>query len=1096
MPLNAKQKEAVETIQGPLLVLAGPGTGKTHLLSARVENILNVTDTNPENILCLTFTENGASNMRERLASTIKDEARKIEIHTYHSFGSDLLNSYKNYAESFDRNLETPISDVKQYKIVKEIQDELKASDILKTAKIKDLIDTISSAKGARFTGDELIFIADKNEKLSEKINKDVQEVFVNAPKGARFEKAVNEVYLPLLEVFVKYISKENILREVEPISNVLARTLKDVIGAEREQEKPSTKPLTSWRNKNFEKDDEGNFRLKDRVSNKKLRSFGNVMNKYSEHLEKEGLFDFDDMIQQAITVLSKDEGFRKTCQERFQYILLDEFQDTNPSQAEIIRLLTDYEEPNVMAVGDDDQAIFEFQGADASNLLNFQSFYNAKVVNLEENYRSKQEILDFSRKIADQITDSFSKKRGVSKNLKAFRGTGGKIAQHEFLTADQEYQFVADEIEKLIENGVEQKEIAVIAPKHKFILPLIPFLKESEKINIAYEKRDNIFEDTRISEIIRMAKFVFGLSQGKDVSSKLLEILSFPFWDIPADLAVQTVYYSKNSSKTPLDYLSGSENEKLKELAKFLAKLAMLSFDSSLELILDCIVGTVPVDDYRSPFLEFYSKELGDYDNFELYENLAILKEALRGYSSERNLKLKDFVEMVEDYDAAGFGLTNTSPYRDSEDAIQILTSHKSKGLEYKYVFLVATDNLNWGPAKGNNNEMTLPKNLEHIRHTGATDDERLRLLFVAITRAKDAVILTSSLKNFAGKSPARLTYLQEYTDEKKNLISPFVPPEGEYKVLCHYEDLQQLRKVVDLRKTWRSAYVKQTPELRPILLKRMERYRLSATDLTSFVDITYAGPMKFYEKRILLCPQEPADSSMLLGTFVHKVFEKVTKEHVSDEEAIEFFREELKNTFLTDKEQKDLSEKGEASLKVALVKFGHLLRDERAKAETDFGPENIYIKNTPALGKVDLMIVDKNEKTIEIFDYKTGKYKDGNWGSDVGLLKYYLQLWFYKLLLNNSKNYKDFEVIKGHILFVSPDFDGKVYDKELDFRTDKVMDGLEIQKLVEAVYMFVSSLKFLDFEELCVEESKENGAKEMKDFINLLLEKYSEIN
>ena len=95
MPLNAKQKEAVETIQGPLLVLAGPGTGKTHLLSSRVEYILKNTDTNPENILCVTFTENGASNMRERLLSVVGAAARKIEIHTYHAFGVDLLNTYK-----------------------------------------------------------------------------------------------------------------------------------------------------------------------------------------------------------------------------------------------------------------------------------------------------------------------------------------------------------------------------------------------------------------------------------------------------------------------------------------------------------------------------------------------------------------------------------------------------------------------------------------------------------------------------------------------------------------------------------------------------------------------------------------------------------------------------------------------------------------------------------------------------------------------------------------------------------------------------------------------------------------------------------------
>ena len=126
MPLNAKQKEAVEYIEGPLLVLAGPGTGKTHLLSARVEYILKNTDTNPENILCLTFTENGASNMRTRLASTVGAAARRINIHTYHAFGADLLAQYKNYATTVLRNLDSTIDEVMQYKIVKEIQSLLR----------------------------------------------------------------------------------------------------------------------------------------------------------------------------------------------------------------------------------------------------------------------------------------------------------------------------------------------------------------------------------------------------------------------------------------------------------------------------------------------------------------------------------------------------------------------------------------------------------------------------------------------------------------------------------------------------------------------------------------------------------------------------------------------------------------------------------------------------------------------------------------------------------------------------------------------------------------------------------------------------------
>ena len=1101
MTLNSKQKEAVEYLEGPLLVLAGPGTGKTHLLSARVENILKKTDTNPENILCLTFTENGATNMRLRLLSTVREAARKLQIHTYHAFGADLLSQYKNYAEKYDRELDEPIDDVKKYRMIKKIQGELPAMNILKRGAVKDIISTISSAKSARLTPGDLIKIAEMNESLSAELNFEISPILGAARKGARYSEAVKEVYFPIFEILQKHFSKKPILKDIEAVANPLGKELAEIISEEDARleagEKVSVKGLTAWRNANFELDDKGEWRLKDRISNKKLRAVGEVMEKYQVMLEKEGLYDFDDMIEEAIKMLKKDRGFRLTLQERFQYILLDEFQDTNPSQAEIIKLLTDYEKPNVMAVGDDDQAIFAFQGAEASNLLTFQQFYKAKVVNLEENYRSKQEILDFSRKIADQIEDSFAKKQNVPKILKAFKGKGAELSRHEFLTNDQEYQFVTDEILKLIKAGVKQSEIAIIAPKHKYIAPILPFLKESGKINIAYERRDNIFEDVRLSEILTLSRFVYDLSQGKNISSRLLEILAFPFWKIPAGEAISTVFRAKNDHKAGLDYLLKSESKKIKEVGEFLAKLAMVSFDTPLELMIDYMVGTVELDDFRSPFLEFYAKEQGDYETFELYENLAVLKQALESYVSgrEKGVRLKDLVEMAKDYEEAEIALTNTSPYRDSEDAVQIVTAHKSKGLEYTYVFLVAVDHMSWGKGKGNNNLLSLPKNMLQIRHTGVTDDERLRLFFVAITRAKTVLCITNSLKDFSGKSPARLEYLGEYEDENGDVISPYIREDGKYKIKQHYDDLRELRKVVDLRKTWRSAYAKHSPELKPILLKRMENYRLTASDLTSFVDITFGGPMIFYQNKVLLTPQPPADANITFGNLLHSVFEKVTNEKISDATAIKMFRSEAEKTDLTETEVKDLLEGGEVSLKISLETFGDLLRAQNSRAEVDFRAEHLTVEGIPVTGKIDHIQVNDEKKTIEIFDFKTGTYHKEKWGSVSSLYRYSLQLGFYKLILEASPRYKNYKVTKGHILFVRPDDEGKVYDKELDFDEFERKEEPKLKAMMVAVYHQATTLEFLDDEELRIEPDKKRSFKEVKEFIALLLEKSGKI-
>lgn len=1131
MPLNEKQKEAVEYIEGPLLVLAGPGTGKTHLLSARVEHILKTTDTNPENILCLTFTENGASNMRTRLVSMVGTAARKLNIHTYHAFGANIIAQYKDYAENFERNLDAPIDEVMQYKIVKEIQEDLSALDILKSGATADIVSTISSAKSARLSGEDLIKIADENEKLSEELNREISPILEVAKRGARYNEAIEATYLPILEILAKHLSKKTIVKDIEPVANILARDLKRIIETEEAKGRPMMTELGRWKRATFEKDDEGKYRLKDRVANKKLRSLGKIMKLYDERLKEGGLFDFADMIEQAIAALKKDRGFRLTCQEKYQYILLDEFQDTNPSQFEIIKLLTDYEKPNVMAVGDDDQAIFEFQGADASNLLTFKEHYNAKVVNLEVNYRSNQEILDLSRVIANQIEDSFAKKQGVKKNLTAFKGEGAEISRHEFLTSDGEYSFVAKEIEKLIDSGVPQKEIAIIAPKHKYIAPILPFLKEGGKINVAYEKKDNLFEDPRLAEILTLARFVYDLSLGKNISSRLLEILSFPFWDIPPEEAIACIFEAKQAHKAGIEYLTKSEQPKLKKLGQFIAKLAMSSFDTPLELMLDYMVGTVPVAlpgeisetadeaevskegallrnfvEFRSPFVEFYAKEQGDYETFELYENLAVLKEAMLAHTKAKTPRLKDLVTLLDDYKLAGASLMNTSPYRDSEDAVQIVTAHKSKGLEYEYVFLVATDNLSWGKAKGNNNMLVLPKNVVQIRHTGATEDERLRLFFVAMTRAKKVLVMTNSLKNFSGKSPARLDYLEEYESEG-DVISPHIPvkgrkipPEGMfpeyirqdtgYKVKLHYEDMTEVRREIDLRKSWRAAYLKLKPELSPILVKRMEDYKLSASDLTTFIDIAFGGPMEFYATRVLKTPQEPPTEATVFGTLMHEVFEKITNSGISDEEARELYRKEAEEADLTEKETKNLLEKGETALRISLETFGETLRAQNSRGEVDLRKEYIEVEGVPVVGKLDHIEVDDEKKTIEIFDFKTGKYHKEKWGSVNVLYKYSLQLLFYKLLVEGSTKYKKYKVTRGHILFVTPDEEGKVYDKVFEYG-DAEAEEKELRKIIKAVYKQATSLEFLDIPELRVEADKKRDVKEIKEFVKVLVEK-----
>ncbi len=1064
MGLNKNQKKAVEYLSGPLLVLAGPGTGKTQLLSSKVAYILENTDTNPENILCLTFTETGAKNMRERLKTMIGKDAMKVNIGTYHAFGSEILAQYKNYSPDYDRKLDSAIDEVGQYKIIKSIQDSLPGNDILRGDPIKDIISVIGETKAAGLSEDDLSKIAKQNTEdskvLSETISPLLKEV---VPRN--FEASYENAYRPIYDLISKYSESSSIiLKNIERTISILARDLKQAIIEAKSSQK--IKPLSTWKDKYFEKDQKGEYRLKDRVANKKLSSIAHVMEKYEKYLQENGLYDFNDMIEEAVKVLEADDGFRMTLQERYQFIMLDEFQDTNPSQFMIVKKLTDYEKPMIMAVGDDDQAIYEFQGALSSNLTDFQEHYNAEVIPLVENYRSTQEILDFSREIIRQASDRFADKELFSHQLSP---KDSQIHRLEFMSSDMEYGFIADEVSKLIKSGVKQSEIAIISYKRKYFEPLLPYLKEHEEINIAYEQQSDLFEDEKIHQILTLARFMYELANDKKISVPILEILTYPCLGLPAIDSIKLISKAKKEKRSIFDVMSAYENSAFKEVTEWFSDLAVKSFNEPLTVFLGHFVERIE------------ALKMDEYERFRFYENLASLRGKLAKHFGDKNLKLEDLIEMVNDYEAAGMPLSSTSPYRDADEAVSILTAHKAKGLEFEYVFIISADHTAWGKGKGNNNLLALPKNLMQIRHTGTTDGEKLRILYVALTRAKKCLYITNSLHDFNDKSPERLEYLNEYV-EGDEVISPFLP---NHKVKLIYDSLNFKKKEENL-KNWLKTYVAYSPDMRAIYKERIQNWRMSASSLTSFIDIVYAGPEAFFKTYILQAPREPETEALAFGTLIHSVFEAVTNQKISDNEAINLFLSELSKHDLPPEVTQKLREKGPIDLSISLTQFGNVLR--RGVAEVDFASEKLSIEGVPIVGKIDHLLIDEDSKTIEIYDFKTGGYHKEKWQAHATLYKYMLQLGFYKLLLNKSAKYRNYKVLRAHILFVTPDKDGEVYDKVYEFEDETEK---ELIRLMKAVYGIVLSLKFLDDPEIFIAADAGRGIKDIKSFIALLLEK-----
>lgn len=1067
MPLNENQRKAVEYLDGPLLVLAGPGTGKTQLLSEKVAYILKHTDTNPENILCLTFTDAGAMNMRERLKTVIGQDALKVNIGTYHAFGSEILAQYKNYSEDYNRQLDSPIDEITQFKIIKDIQDNLPGNDILRGDKVKDIMGVISEAKKAGLTDDDLVKIAKKNMEDSEILSNAISPLLLNVVPY-KFKESLEGAYQPIHELLKDYSDMKPITKNIERSIAAMARELNDAMATALD--KGSVGALSKWKDDYFEKDEKGNYRLKDRIRNKKLLSVANVMKKYQDYLNENGLFDFNDMIEEAVRILNTDTGFKLTLEERYQFILLDEFQDTNPSQFAIVKAITDYEKPNIMAVGDDDQAIFEFQGALSSNLSDYQKYYSAEVIPLVENYRSTQEVLDFARKIINQAPDRFQ-----DKELIAHKEPLTKSGLHriEFLSSDQEYGFVADKISELVKSGVKQNEIAVISYKTKYFEPLLPYLKEHEEIKIAYEKRDDLFLDDKIHQIISIIRYIDEMAKQKVPSVQIMEILSYPFFKVPMVEVIRLIGQARVAHESAFDYLAKSEDEAVADAMAFLADLVAKTFTEPLDIIIDAIVKKMDID------------SLDAYERFTFYDNLASLKGKIAKHFGEKQLKASDLVELVDDYTSANMPLTVTSPYRDADEAVQILTAHKAKGLEFEYVFILTADHSAWGSGKGNNNLLLLPNNLTQIRHTGMTDGERIRILYVALTRAKHTIYITNALHDYNNKEQDRLEYFAENivkVDGEEKLASPYLPS-GFGETRYAIPSIEVREKSV---KNWVSSYVDKTPDVRLLYKERIKNWKMSASALTSFIDIVYAGPQSFFKSYVLNTPREPETESLVTGTLMHSVFEAVTNKGISNDEAIQLFLEELDKYDVESQIKQKIREKGPEYLLVALNEFGNILKN--GEAEVNLGPDKLVVDGIPVTGKVDHITIDEENKIIEIYDFKTSQYHSNKWRSHNTLYKYMLQLEFYKLLLKNSPRYSKYKIEKAHILFVIPDNDGLVYDKEYIFNDD---DEAELHALMQAVYKQVTSLDFIDDPELFVEPNTELGIKDIMKFIELLLAK-----
>lgn len=1108
--LNQAQRQAVEQTEGPLLVIAGPGTGKTQLLSARVAYILQQTDALPQNILCLTFTESGAQNMRDRLTSFIGQAAYDVTIGTYHAFGGELIGRFPQYFG--EHRAQQAADNLAQRQIIQDIVEKLPHRHPLKSTRhhLHDLLATISEVKRGLLGEDELRAVAADNLRFLESANKELVEIFA----GFTSMTAKLEVVLPFFENLHTYLGSLDGLGyklatagplQIGSLAGIIEHSLESALAQAADEH--SKKPLTAWKNQWLIKNADNKLAFDGVRQNQRIAGIADVLRDYTQALQDRGLYDFDDMILRSIKALQQHDDLRFTLQEQYQYIMLDEFQDTNAAQLELISQLTNNPvsegRPNVMAVGDDDQAIYAFQGAEVSNMLAFAHAYrDTSVINLTDNYRSHPEILHVAHQVAGQINDRLSDSLpAMSKVLAAANadlaqpGSAAHIDRHEFQSDVAQYDWLAGQIAELIKGGVPAHEIAVLAPRHKQLEPLVAFLNQRD-IPVRYEKRENILQAPVVQQLLTIAKLILALAGGQEKIADALwpEILSYNFWQLPTSAIWQLSWRVRNGgedgTKTTWSQAILADQQ-FRAAGLLVLSLAQRANTESLEVMLDAIVGNEALTTHEpdmptvhSPLRNFYMGDAlagGGQDVgqggasadlfYQTMSHITCLREKLRDHqnSQEDVLKLADLLRLVQLYEDAGERMLNTSPYNQHAEAVQLMTVFKAKGLEFEHVFLPSVQDDVWGNAsRAQSNRLTLPPNLLAIRPAGTTEDERLRIFFVAVTRAKIGLHLTSFTQTYSGRATKRLKYLNEQQsgDGFKTLILP-----AEVQDVKHID--HEVPQLSTLELNWRQRHLDElqgsgASNLRDLLQGKLERFQLSPTMVTGFTDLLYGGPQDFFFKHILQFPQA-AGAEADYGTAIHETLQwyqqqlDSTGQAPSPQAAITYYDNHIARKHLLPEVSQQLKERGDYMLQHYLTARGDRFKAGN-KAEHNFRNENVWVGPAHMSGKIDLMEIDRDNKTIAIVDYKTGKAYD-RWSSDAKLHKYRHQLMCYKLLVENSRSYKGYRVKSARLEFVEPDEHNKLYSLELHFDDPKVKQELEhTSQLIQAIWQHAMALDFPD--------------------------------
>lgn len=686
--LNTQQRQAVETIAGPLLIIAGAGTGKTTVISRRIAYLIEKKLAKPEQILALTFTEKAASEMEERVDLLVPYGYVDTWISTFHAFGDRVLR---------EKALEIGLPS--DFQVLTASQQILFVQQNLFTFELKLFRPLSNPTK----------FIQAMLSLISRSKDEDVSP-----------------------EQYIAYVKK---LKEAaKKIKNKEERQAK-IAEAEKQAE---------------------------------LALF---YKKYEELKISSGKIDYGDQVFLTLKLFREQPNILKNYQEKFKYILVDEFQDTNYAQNELVKLLSSSHK-NVAVVGDDDQSIYKFRGAAISNILKFKSDYKkAKQIVLTRNYRSSQRLLDSSyRLIRHNDPDRLEVRNKIDKKLESTRTKNGEAAlERGFEKLSEETDFVASEIEQLVTKKQKYQEIAILVRANSQADPFLRALN-LKKIPFKFSGTSGLYSRPEVGLLI---SFLKTLTRFEDNLS-LYDLATSEIYQLPLQDTIACLDYARKRNRT-LNFVFRNL-EKLKEIevrssARAIVEKILVDQDELLTLSRRENVGKVL---YR--FLEktLYLTRLERENSVEAQlkiQNIAKFFDKIAEFIDlAQNESTQLFVDYLTTLTSVGEDPA-AADYDKDLDAVSVLTVHAAKGLEFATVFMVGLTSDRF-PSRERAEQLPLPEKLikEELPEGDFHLQEERRLFYVGSTRAKDKLYYTWS----ADTGGLRLKKISPFILEALDMVEP----------------------------------------------------------------------------------------------------------------------------------------------------------------------------------------------------------------------------------------------------------------------------------------------------------------------------------